>query len=75
MGRVLGAPGRGDTAETSLISLQGSSTQEGQLAMAAEMVLNHRVPHKALSEADLEEVAQRKPPAKPSLHSCLRKIR
>ncbi|NXA21463.1 S26A6 protein, partial [Ibidorhyncha struthersii] len=43
--------------------------------MAAEMVLNHRVPHKALSEADLEEVAQRKPPAKPSLHSCLRKIR
>ncbi|NXN70933.1 S26A6 protein, partial [Himantopus himantopus] len=43
--------------------------------MAAEMVLNHRVPHKALSEADLEEVAQRKPPAKPSLHSCLHKIR
>ncbi|NWT40994.1 S26A6 protein, partial [Chroicocephalus maculipennis] len=43
--------------------------------MAAEMVLNHREPHKVLSEADLEEVAQRKPPAKPSLHSCLHKTR
>ncbi|NWQ93928.1 S26A6 protein, partial [Burhinus bistriatus] len=43
--------------------------------MAAEMMLNHRVPHKVLSEADLEEVAQRKPPTKPSLRSCLHKIR
>ncbi|KAF1542763.1 Solute carrier family 26 member 6, partial [Eudyptula minor] len=43
--------------------------------MAAEMVLSHRVPHKVLSEADLEEVAQRKPPAKPSLRGCLRKTR
>ncbi|KAM6248174.1 solute carrier family 26 member 6 isoform 1-T2 [Spheniscus humboldti] len=43
--------------------------------MAAEMVLSHRVPHKVLSEADLEEVAQRKPPAKPSLRGCLHKTR
>ncbi|NXY77403.1 S26A6 protein, partial [Glareola pratincola] len=43
--------------------------------MAAEMVLNHREPHKVLSEADLEEVAQRKRPAKPSLRSCLHKPR
>ncbi|NXV12463.1 S26A6 protein, partial [Cepphus grylle] len=42
---------------------------------AAEMVLNHREPHRVLSEADLEEVAQRKLPAKPSLRSCLRKTR
>ncbi|NXN32022.1 S26A6 protein, partial [Nycticryphes semicollaris] len=43
--------------------------------MAAEMALNHRVPHKVLSEAELEEVAQRKPPTKPSLRSCLHKTR
>ncbi|KAM7095730.1 LOW QUALITY PROTEIN: solute carrier family 26 member 6 [Ciconia maguari] len=43
--------------------------------MAAEMALSHRAPHKVLSEADLEEVAQRKPPAEPSLRSCLRKTR
>ncbi|XP_014798664.1 PREDICTED: solute carrier family 26 member 6 [Calidris pugnax] len=43
--------------------------------MAAEMALNHRVPHKVLSEAELEEVAQRKPPTKPSLRGCLHKTR
>ncbi|NWY53013.1 S26A6 protein, partial [Chionis minor] len=43
--------------------------------MAAEMALNHRVPHKVLSEADLEEVAQRNPPTKTSLRSCLHKTR
>ncbi|NXL48103.1 S26A6 protein, partial [Podilymbus podiceps] len=43
--------------------------------MAAEMVLSHRAPREVLSEADLEEVAQRKPPAQPSLHDCLRKAR
>ncbi|NXR49278.1 S26A6 protein, partial [Hippolais icterina] len=43
--------------------------------MAAEMVLSHRVPHEVLSEAELEEKAQRKPPTKPSLHGCLRKTR
>lgn len=72
---MLGVPGCGDTAEPSLISPQRAGTQEGWVAMAAEMVLNHREPHKVLSEADLEEVAQRKPPAKPSLHSCLHKTR
>ncbi|NXW42478.1 S26A6 protein, partial [Nyctiprogne leucopyga] len=43
--------------------------------MAAEMALSHRAPREALSEADLEEVAQRKPPAEPSLRGCLHKIR
>ncbi|NXM89075.1 S26A6 protein, partial [Oenanthe oenanthe] len=43
--------------------------------MAAEMSLTHRAPHKVLSEAELEEVAQRKPPTKPSLRGCLRKTR
>lgn len=43
--------------------------------MAAEMALSHRAAHKVLSEADLEEVAQRKPPAKPSLRGCLHKTR
>ncbi|NWI07047.1 S26A6 protein, partial [Tichodroma muraria] len=43
--------------------------------MAAEMALSHRAPHKVLSEAELEEVAQRKPPTKPSLRGCLRKTR
>ncbi|NXW00325.1 S26A3 protein, partial [Fregetta grallaria] len=43
--------------------------------MAAEMVLSHRPAREMLSEADLEEVAQRKPPAKPSLLGCLRKTR
>ncbi|NWX21090.1 S26A6 protein, partial [Aegotheles bennettii] len=42
---------------------------------AAEMALRHRAPHEVLSEADLEEVAQRKPPAEPSLRSCLKKPR
>ncbi|XP_054243588.1 solute carrier family 26 member 6 [Indicator indicator] len=39
------------------------------------MVLRHRAPHEVLSEADLEEVAQRKPPPELSLHSCLHKTR
>ncbi|XP_030314197.1 solute carrier family 26 member 6 [Calypte anna] len=43
--------------------------------MAAEMALSHRVPREVLSEADLEEVAQRKPPAGPSLRGCLREAR
>ncbi|NXU07533.1 S26A6 protein, partial [Buphagus erythrorhynchus] len=43
--------------------------------MAGEMSLTHRAPHKVLSEAELEEVAQRKPPTKPSLYGCLRKTR
>ncbi|XP_015730864.1 solute carrier family 26 member 6 [Coturnix japonica] len=46
--------------------------------MAAEMVLSRRPgqPHgKVLSEADLEELAQRKPPSKTSAHDCLRKAR
>ncbi|NXS79366.1 S26A6 protein, partial [Erpornis zantholeuca] len=43
--------------------------------MATEMALSHRAPHKVLSEAELEEVAQRKPPTKPSLRGCLRKTR
>ncbi|NXV76857.1 S26A6 protein, partial [Atlantisia rogersi] len=43
--------------------------------MAADMVLSHRAPHRVLSEAELEEVAQRKPPTKPSLRGCLRKTR
>ncbi|NWZ61994.1 S26A6 protein, partial [Acrocephalus arundinaceus] len=43
--------------------------------MAAEMALSHRVPHEVLSEAELEEMAQRKPPTKPSLHGCLHKTR
>ncbi|NWZ10785.1 S26A6 protein, partial [Agelaius phoeniceus] len=41
--------------------------------MAAEMALSHRGPHKVLSEAELEEVAQRKPPTRPSLRGYLRK--
>ncbi|NXL27009.1 S26A6 protein, partial [Glaucidium brasilianum] len=43
--------------------------------MVAEMALTHRVPREVLSEADLEEVAQRKPPTEPSLRGCLRKTR
>ncbi|XP_054028176.1 solute carrier family 26 member 6 [Dryobates pubescens] len=43
--------------------------------MTEEMVLKHRAPHEVLSEADLEEVAQRKPPPEPSLCGCLRKTR
>ncbi|NXS06122.1 S26A6 protein, partial [Oxylabes madagascariensis] len=43
--------------------------------MAAEMALSHRAPCEVLSEAELEEMAQRKPPTKPSLHGCLRKTR
>ncbi|NXM12290.1 S26A6 protein, partial [Ploceus nigricollis] len=43
--------------------------------MAAEMALSHRGPREVLSEAELEEVAQRKPPTKPSLRGCLRKTR
>ncbi|NWI65345.1 S26A6 protein, partial [Todus mexicanus] len=43
--------------------------------MAANMVLSHRAHREVLSEADLEEVAQRKPPPKPSLSGCLGKTR
>ncbi|NXK03932.1 S26A6 protein, partial [Herpetotheres cachinnans] len=43
--------------------------------MAGEMTLSHRTPCKVLSEADLEEVVQRKPPTEPSLRGCLRKTR
>ncbi|NXX34477.1 S26A6 protein, partial [Nicator chloris] len=43
--------------------------------MAAEMALSHRAPREVLSEAELEEMAQRKPPTKPSLRGCLRKTR
>ncbi|NWY47402.1 S26A6 protein, partial [Sylvia atricapilla] len=43
--------------------------------MAAEMALSHRVPREVLSEAELEEMAQRKPPTKPSLRGCLHKTR
>ncbi|NXQ34020.1 S26A6 protein, partial [Alaudala cheleensis] len=43
--------------------------------MAAEMALSHRAPRGVLSEAELEEMAQRKPPTKPSLRGCLRKTR
>ncbi|XP_074909633.1 solute carrier family 26 member 6 [Buteo buteo] len=45
------------------------------MGMAVEMALSHRAPREVLSEADLEELAQRKPPTKPSLRSCLRKTR
>ncbi|XP_027556750.1 solute carrier family 26 member 6 isoform X1 [Neopelma chrysocephalum] len=44
--------------------------QEGQVGMAAEMALSHRAPREVLSEAELEEVAQRKPPTKPSVRLC-----
>ncbi|NXH96086.1 S26A6 protein, partial [Pachycephala philippinensis] len=43
--------------------------------MAAEMALSHRAPREVLSEAELEEVAQRKPPTKRSLRDCLHKTR
>ncbi|XP_064580501.1 solute carrier family 26 member 6 [Zonotrichia leucophrys gambelii] len=43
--------------------------------MAAEMALSHRGPHKVLSEAELEEVAHRKPPPRPSLRGYLHKTR
>ncbi|KAM9655775.1 solute carrier family 26 member 6 isoform 2-T2 [Morphnus guianensis] len=73
--RVPGAPSRGDVAELSVVSPQQAGTQEGQMGMAVEMALSHRAPREVLSEADLEELAQRKPPTKPSLRSCLRKTR
>lgn len=46
--------------------------------MAEEMVLSHRpgVPrNEVLSEAELEELAQRKPPSKTSVRGCLQKAR
>ncbi|NXY57154.1 S26A6 protein, partial [Callaeas wilsoni] len=43
--------------------------------MAAEMALSCQAPQEVLNEAELEEVAQRKPPTKPSLRGCLRKTR
>ncbi|XP_063020824.1 solute carrier family 26 member 6 [Melospiza melodia melodia] len=48
---------------------------ESQVGMAAEMALSHRGPHKVLNEAELEEVAHRKPPPRPSLRGYLRKTR
>lgn len=69
------APGRGNAAELSLVSLQWTGIPESQVGMAAEMALSHRGPHKVLSEAELEEVAQRKPPPRLSLRGCLRKTR
>uniref|UniRef100_A0A8C5X436 Solute carrier family 26 member 6 n=1 Tax=Malurus cyaneus samueli TaxID=2593467 RepID=A0A8C5X436_9PASS len=38
------------------------------------MALSHRAPHEVLSEAELEEVAQRKPPTKPSLRSVAKSL-
>ncbi|NXK86089.1 S26A6 protein, partial [Formicarius rufipectus] len=43
--------------------------------MTAEMALSNQAPHEVLSEAELEEVAQRKPLTKASLRGCLRKTR
>ncbi|NWI87452.1 S26A6 protein, partial [Pitta sordida] len=43
--------------------------------MASEMALSHQASREVLSEAELEEVAHRKPPTKSSLHDCLRKTR
>ncbi|NXJ75360.1 S26A6 protein, partial [Trogon melanurus] len=43
--------------------------------MAAETMLSHRGPREVLSEADLEEVAQRKPRPELSLRGCLHKAR
>lgn len=75
MGGVLAAPGRGNVAELSLVSLQWTGILGSQVGMAAEMALSHRAPREVLSEAELEEVAQRKPPTKPSLRGCLHKTR
>ncbi|NXC37344.1 S26A6 protein, partial [Campylorhamphus procurvoides] len=43
--------------------------------MAAEMTLSNQARREVLSEAELEEVAHRKPPTKASLRGCLRKTR
>lgn len=75
VGRVLAAPGHGNVAELSVVSLQWTGIPNSQVGMAAEMALSHRAPPKVLSEAELEEMAQRKPPTKPSLRGCLRKTR
>lgn len=75
MGGMLAAPDRGNAAELSLVSLQWTGIPESQVAMAAEMALSHRAPREVLSEAELEEVARRKPPTKPSLRGCLHKTR
>ncbi|XP_071900708.1 solute carrier family 26 member 6 isoform X2 [Anas platyrhynchos] len=58
--------------------MEGKEQRGGPGAMAAEMVLSHRpgVPrNEVLSEAELEELAQRKPPSKTSVRGCLRKAR
>lgn len=75
MGGVLAAPGPGNVAELSLVSLQWTGIPESQVEMAAEMALSHRTPREGLSEAELEEMAQRKPPTKPSLRGRLHKTR
>ncbi|XP_013039691.3 solute carrier family 26 member 6 isoform X2 [Anser cygnoides] len=58
--------------------MEGKEQRGGPGAMATEMVLSHRpgVPRgEVLSEAELEELAQRKPPSKTSVRGCLRKAR
>uniref|UniRef100_A0A669P0J9 Solute carrier family 26 member 6 n=1 Tax=Phasianus colchicus TaxID=9054 RepID=A0A669P0J9_PHACC len=58
------------------LSSASSAAEPG--AMAAEMVLSRRPGQprgEVLSEADLEELAQRKPPSKTSTRDCLRKAR
>ncbi|KAL9838660.1 solute carrier family 26 member 6 [Geothlypis trichas] len=57
------------------VGTEWTGIPESQVGMAAEMALSHRGPHKVLSEAELEEVAQRKPPPRLSLRGCLRKTR
>lgn len=67
-------PGSPGAAEPLLVCPQ----RGGPGAMATEMVLSHRpgVPRgEVLSEAELEELAQRKPPSKTSVRGCLRKAR
>ncbi|XP_038005279.1 solute carrier family 26 member 6 isoform X1 [Motacilla alba alba] len=61
--------------EGKVVGTKWTGIPESQVGMAAEMALSHRAPCKVLSEAELEEVAQRKPPTKPSLRGCLRKTR
>lgn len=71
---LLLGPGSPGAAEPVLVCPQ----RGGPGAMAEEMVLSHRpgVPrNEVLSEAELEELAQRKPPSKTSVRGCLQKAR
>ncbi|XP_072791011.1 solute carrier family 26 member 6 isoform X1 [Taeniopygia guttata] len=61
--------------EGKVVGTEWTGIPESQVAMAAEMALSHRAPREVLSEAELEEVARRKPPTKPSLRGCLHKTR